>query len=169
MTSPIYLCPKNLDTFWCTGWAWTLPDNFQMREHSWPCRFHINVTSFLAAITPRDILVMLCWVNKNMFERTLNFLINYFPYMCSSVMSHRWKFFLEIPKHQENSLRKIGNDKNIQKYLWKSCKLRTSRLVTSHTNVGHLFSMLKHVMWNVCTRRTVHYFHYFHKFRIAYT
>jgi hypothetical protein len=19
-----------------------LPDNFQMREHSWPCRFHIN-------------------------------------------------------------------------------------------------------------------------------
>jgi hypothetical protein len=20
-----------------------LPDNFQMREHSWPCRFHINL------------------------------------------------------------------------------------------------------------------------------
>ena len=22
-----------------------LPDNFQIREHSWPCRFHINITN----------------------------------------------------------------------------------------------------------------------------
>jgi hypothetical protein len=23
-----------------------LPDNFQMREHSWPCRFHITLRNY---------------------------------------------------------------------------------------------------------------------------
>jgi hypothetical protein len=42
-SSPIYLGPKNQDTFWCTRMSVKLPDNFQMREHSWPCRFHIKI------------------------------------------------------------------------------------------------------------------------------
>ena len=38
-SSPIYLGPKNLNTLmhWMSV---KLSDNFQMREHSWPCRFH---------------------------------------------------------------------------------------------------------------------------------
>ena len=41
-SSPIYLSPKNLDTLmhWMSV---KLPDNFQIREHSWPCPFHIKI------------------------------------------------------------------------------------------------------------------------------
>ena len=39
-SSPIYLSPKkSLLMHWMSV---KLPDNFQMREHSWPCWFHIN-------------------------------------------------------------------------------------------------------------------------------
>jgi hypothetical protein len=54
MSSPIYLGPKNRDTFWCTGWAWTLPDNFQMREYSWPCR-QSSCRSFIRFIVLYEI------------------------------------------------------------------------------------------------------------------
>jgi hypothetical protein len=36
-----------------------LPDNFQMREHSWPCRFHIICKSYLPLInSDRKIIVI---------------------------------------------------------------------------------------------------------------
>ena len=40
-SSPIYLGPKNLDTILMYWMSVKLADNFQIREHSWPCLFHI--------------------------------------------------------------------------------------------------------------------------------
>ena len=40
-SSTIYLGPKNLDTILMHWMSVKLADNFQIREHSWPCRFHI--------------------------------------------------------------------------------------------------------------------------------
>jgi hypothetical protein len=42
-SSPIYLGPKKSRHFLMHWMSVKLPDNFQMCEHSWPCRFHINV------------------------------------------------------------------------------------------------------------------------------
>jgi len=42
MSSPIYLGPKNLDTILMHWMSVKLADNFQIREHSWPCLFHIS-------------------------------------------------------------------------------------------------------------------------------
>jgi len=43
MSSPIYLGPKNLDTILMHWMSVKLADNFQIREHSWPCLFHISI------------------------------------------------------------------------------------------------------------------------------
>jgi hypothetical protein len=42
-----------------------LPDNFQMREHSWPCRFHIKDERKSDKILRQDFHVLL---QKMMFE-----------------------------------------------------------------------------------------------------
>ena len=41
-SSPVYLGPKNLDTILKHWMSVKLADNFQIREHSWPCLFHIK-------------------------------------------------------------------------------------------------------------------------------
>jgi hypothetical protein len=38
-SSPIYLGPKNLDAILMHWMSVKLADNFQIREHSWPCLF----------------------------------------------------------------------------------------------------------------------------------
>ena len=38
-SSPIYRCPKNLYTILMHWMSVKLADNFQIREHSWPCLF----------------------------------------------------------------------------------------------------------------------------------
>ena len=38
-SSPIYFYPKNTDTILMHRMSVKLPDNFQIREHSWPCLF----------------------------------------------------------------------------------------------------------------------------------
>ena len=41
-SSPIYLGPKNLITILMHWISVKLADNFEIREHSWPCMFHIK-------------------------------------------------------------------------------------------------------------------------------
>ena len=40
---PQYILAQNISTLLMHWMSVKLPDNFQMREHSWPCRFHITV------------------------------------------------------------------------------------------------------------------------------
>jgi hypothetical protein len=49
-SSPIYLGSKILNSLmhWMSV---NLPDNFQMREHSWPCWFHINIWPILLLLS----------------------------------------------------------------------------------------------------------------------
>jgi hypothetical protein len=46
-SSPIYLGPKKSRHFLMHWMSVKLPDNFQMREHSWPCRFHIKIKQYV--------------------------------------------------------------------------------------------------------------------------
>jgi hypothetical protein len=42
-TAESVIRPKKLVRHFLMHWmSVKLPDNFQMREHSWPCRFHIK-------------------------------------------------------------------------------------------------------------------------------
>ena len=41
-SSPIYLDQKNVDTILMQWMSMKLEYNFQIREHSWPCLFHIS-------------------------------------------------------------------------------------------------------------------------------
>ena len=40
---PQYISAQKISTLFYALHCVQLPDNFQMREHSWPCRFHISL------------------------------------------------------------------------------------------------------------------------------
>jgi hypothetical protein len=44
MSSPIYLGLKNLDTFWCTGWAWNCQIIFRCASIHGRAGFILNIT-----------------------------------------------------------------------------------------------------------------------------
>jgi hypothetical protein len=46
-----------------------LPDNFQMREHSWPCRFHIKVNKLVICEFKRALYGIKCVLWYRTYER----------------------------------------------------------------------------------------------------
>ena len=100
-SSPIYLDPKNLDTLihWMSV---KLPDNFQIREHSWPCLFritcikHINgggyryklVVKVISHLNSCNILNLNSWILKLMLN---------FPELIH-IAAHLLKVVLQIKK-----------------------------------------------------------------------
>ena len=51
-----------------------LPDNFQMREHSWPCRFHINLSYSIGSLR------MAITNPTTQFQREELLMLDYLPF-----------------------------------------------------------------------------------------
>ena len=68
-SSPIYLGPKNLDTFWCTGWAWNWQIIFRFASiHGRACfilyRTEKTKNMNFQLIYSLNAYLFLCWIWK---------------------------------------------------------------------------------------------------------